>query len=232
MPRCNDPITVRSLASAALLALVVACSSGNGGNSAQAPIQGEAHDPSEPAPPTAADARSLLDRRFAAQPACGAFFAMPWDVSTDSARDRRRATALVQAGLLRPAGESRLPGAGGGQAALRFVPTAAGAATFRAPAADEGGVPGLICYGKVEVTDASVTDADPMMGTGTIRYRYRLTDVPEWTRHPAVAAIWPWLPQQLAKEGEATERLALRDGGWQLESTPRPAAFDLRDLSR
>ena len=142
MPRCNDPITVRSLASAALLALVVACSSGNGGNSAQAPIQGEAHDPSEPAPPTAADARSLLDRRFAAQPACGAFFAMPWDVSTDSARDRRRATALVQAGLLRPAGESRLPGAGGGQAALRFVPTAAGAATFRAPAADEGGLTG------------------------------------------------------------------------------------------
>ena len=95
MPRCNDPIMVRSLASAALLALVVACSLGNGGNSAQAPIQGEAHDPSEPAPPTAADARSLLDRRFAAQPACGAFFAMPWDVSTDGARDRRRATGRL-----------------------------------------------------------------------------------------------------------------------------------------
>ncbi|WP_288455995.1 hypothetical protein [uncultured Sphingomonas sp.] len=228
MPRCDRRATVRVLLAGAVLA-VAACSPGPGGDASRA--QGEAQEAWDPAPPSAGDALALLKRHFAAEPACGAFFAMPWDVSTDSAHNRGRAEALVQAGLLRAGGESRLPGAGGGQPAIRFVPTERGAATFRAPAAGEGGVPGLICYGTVVVEDATVTDADPMMRRAAIRYRYRLGDVPGWVREPAVAAIWPWLSERLAAPGEDNARLIWRDGEWRLDGTPRPGAFDLRDLT-
>ena len=220
-------MTLRSLSPIVLGLALVACSpGGQAGEQTSAP----AIDPDDPAPPSVAQARTLIDDWLADHPACAPFFAMPWDVAVDSQVERRRAQAFVDAGVLRAAGQSSFPGAVEPRPALRYLPSAQGEQYFRPGGEAFPGVKTLICYGTVKLADVSISDADPMLGRATARYRFRIADIPDWTRAPGIVALYPWLEGRLAEDGEADAALVLRDGAWRLDRPTPPAAFDLRQL--
>lgn len=215
------------------LVLLAACSGPSDVPSGQSGTQvmGEAYDASDPAPPGSDEARKLLKAYFAKHPACTPFFKMPWDVAVDSPEMRQRAQAFVDAGLLRLAGRSSFPGAVGPRPALRYVPTAEGDRYFGAHAPEKGGGKDALCYGTVTPTQVAVENADPMMRRAQIAYRFRLTDIPAWTRSPGITALYPWLQKALTEERNDRVDLVFRDGAWRLDDTPTPLSLDLQQLS-
>lgn len=102
---------------------------------------------------------------------------------------------------------------------------------FRAGGDDFGGAKTIICYGKIQPQDVTIENADPMMRRATLRYRFRLIDVPSWTKTPGIKALYPWLEKRLTDEDEAMAELVYRDGGWRIDRAAPPLALDLQQLS-
>ncbi|MCW2387152.1 hypothetical protein M2333_000198 [Sphingobium sp. B11D3B] len=207
--------------------LLAACSGGTPDGSASVPLD----ENGDPTPPSAADGRKLIADWLATRPACAPFFAMPWDVAVDSPVERRRAQAFVAAGLLRPAGSSSFEGAVAPRPALRYAPAPGSEQYIRAGGEDYGGAKTMICYGKVHPQEVKIENADPMMRRATLRYRFRLVEVPSWTKAPGIKALYPWLDQRLTEEDDALVDLVYRDGGWRIDRAAPPVVLDLRQLS-
>ncbi len=207
--------------------LLAACSSGTPDGSATAGLD----ENGDPLPPSAADGRKLIADWLETRPACAPFFNMPWDVAVDSRVERRRAQAFTEAGLLEPAGSSSFEGAVAPRPALRYAPAPGSEQYIRAGGNDYGGAKTIICYGDIQPQEVSIESADPMMRRATLRYRFRLANVPAWTKAPGIKTLYPWLEQRLAEEGEGLVELVYRDSGWRIERAAPPLVLNLRRLS-
>ncbi|MDQ0248142.1 hypothetical protein J2W22_000189 [Sphingomonas kyeonggiensis] len=127
---------------------------------------------------------------------------LPLDMPVDKgAAPPPGVAALVELGLIRPAG-------------MGYAPTALARPQLKLRDIGADKKPVELCYGRRVVTGLKMKPRDAGDTVPQLLYRFRIVDAPAWARDPRITRSFAGMNEALAREHVARDLVMYRDGKW------------------
>ena len=203
---------------------------------ALAGCSGTPDEQAAPGAPSEGDLRQALQTYFDKNPECAPFFEVPAEVRIEPSSYRiSQLDAFAAAGLLRRSGEIVKPHevTGAPERYARYEATPLGQQSIRSGEGSPLGSRTLICYGRRKVDTVTSGGIDEITPDRlSVKYSYRLVDIPAWTRAPSITQFYPGLAKRLdgtpGSDGETLQRV---NTVWTLPKQTAFGPFDFRQES-